>query len=143
MIRNILLISPVDQFESTHTPRVTHYSELYLRKYCEKMTVFNYRRSTFSSKLHLAKFYVPGFHGWDIRRMNKRLLELVSNQHFNIILLFKGEDLFPETIREISDKNRVIIAAWMADDPSHSKISKKVSCITTTTLFGIAGIWSS
>ena len=125
MIKKMLLVSPVDPFEFGGTPRVTHYSELYLRKYCEKLTVFNYRKSTFSSKLHLAKFYVPGFQKWDIRRMNRRLLELVNNQHFNIILLFKGEDLFPETIKEISEKNGVIIAAWMADDPFSFKNIKK------------------
>jgi spore maturation protein CgeB len=113
----MLLISPVDPFESTATPRITHFSELYLRKYCEELTVFNYRKSTFPSRLHLARFYVPGFHAWDISRMNKKLLDLVKGQHFDIILLFKGEDLFPETIRKIKENSNAIIASWMADDP--------------------------
>ena len=117
IIRNILLISPVDQFESTDTPRITHYSELYLRKYCEKVTVFNYRKSTFSSNLHLAKFYVPRFHSWDIRRMNRKLLNLVNTEDFDLILVFKGEDLFPDTLRKIKEESNVVTASWIADDP--------------------------
>lgn len=117
MMRNILLISPVDPFESTETPRVTHYSELYLRKYCEKLTVFNYRKSTFPSKLHLAKFYVPGFLSWDIKRINQKLIDIVSNRDFELILIFKAENIFPETLRKIKEQSRAIIASYMADDP--------------------------
>jgi len=117
MIKSILLILPVDPFETTNTPHVTHYSELYLRKYCDSLMVFNYRKSTFPSKLHLAKFYVPGFHSWDIRRMNKKLLSLVNRENFDLILIFKGENLFPDTLREIKKKSNLITASWMADDP--------------------------
>jgi spore maturation protein CgeB len=117
MIKNILLISPVNPFESTKTPRVTHWSELYLRKFCESLTVFNYRKSTFPTKLHLAKCYVPGFNSWDIKRMNEKLLHLVDRENFDLILVFKGEDLFPETMRQIKESNGAIIASWMGDDP--------------------------
>lgn len=117
MIESILLISPVDPCESTGTPRITHYSELYLRNYCENLIVFNYRKSTFSSKLHLAKFYVPGFLSWDIKRLNQRLIDLVSNQCFDLILIFKAENIFPETIKRIKKKSGAVIASWMADDP--------------------------
>ncbi len=117
MIESILLISPVDSFESTKTPRITHYSELYLRNYCKNLTVFNYRKSTFSSKLHLAKFYVPGFLSWDIKRINQRLIDLVSNKYFDLILIFKAEIIFPEKIKKIKEKSGAVIASWMADDP--------------------------
>jgi spore maturation protein CgeB len=117
MIESILLISPVDPFESTETPRITHYSELYLRNYCKNLVVFNYRKSTFSPKLHLAKFYVPGFLSWDIKRINQRLIDLVSNECFDLILIFKAENIFPETIKIIKEKSGAVIASWMADDP--------------------------
>ena len=117
MIESILLISPVDPFESTGTPRITHYSELYLRNYCKNLDVFNYRKSTFSSKFHLAKFYVPGFRSWDIKRINQKLIDLVSNTKFELILFFKGENIFSETIRKIKEKSGAIMASWMADDP--------------------------
>ncbi|MFX0199429.1 MAG: glycosyltransferase [Candidatus Hodarchaeota archaeon] len=117
MIESILLISPVDPFESTETPRITHYSELYLRNYCKNLDVFKYRKSTFSSKLHLAKFYIPGFLSWDIKRVNQRLNDLVSSKRFDLILIFKAENIFPETIRKIREKSGAVIASWMADDP--------------------------
>jgi spore maturation protein CgeB len=116
-MRNVLLVSPVDPFESTGTPGITHYSELYLRDYCERLRVFNYRKSTFPSKFHLAKFLVPGFASWDRRRMNEKLIHLVEGEHYDLILIFKGEDLFPETIKKMKKSSNGLIASWMADSP--------------------------
>ena len=127
MIGNVLLISPVDPFESTRTPGITHYSELYLRRYCEDLTVFNYRKSTFPSKLHLVKCYVPGFHTWDMRRMNEKLLRLALSKDYDVILSFKGEVLLPETLRKIRENNNAITASWMADDPfSFDNVAKSL-----------------
>ena len=112
MIESILLISSVDPFESTGTSDITYYSELYLRDHCKDLDVLNCRKSTFPSKLHLAKFYVPGFLSWGVERINQRLIDLVSNKCFDLVLIFKAENIFPETIGE---KSGAVIASWMAE----------------------------
>lgn len=116
-MRKVLLVSPFDPFESTGTPGITHYSELCLRDYCDSLTVFNYRKTTFPSKFHLAKLLVPGFTSWDRRRMNENLLRVAKSGRYDLILVFKGEDLFPETIKKMKDSSNALIASWMADSP--------------------------
>jgi spore maturation protein CgeB len=68
------------------------------------------RTSTMSRKL-------PWITKWDIRMMNKRLLELARSVRPDIFLTSPGEKIFPDTIREMQRKLGIRTVLWLERDP--------------------------
>lgn len=113
----VLLVSPCDRFEEAEQPGVTHFSELSLRPFCSQLDLFNYRRSTFSSKLHLLRFHCPPFRDWDRRRVGRRLLEEALRKRYDCVIIFKGEEIPPAALMELKNCGGPPIIGWTADDP--------------------------
>jgi hypothetical protein len=88
-----------------------------LRPFCKKLDLFNYRKSTFSSKLHLLRIYCRPFRAWDLRRLEQNLLKTAINNQYDIIIIFKAETIRPEVIFELRKKTKSLIVGWCADSP--------------------------
>jgi spore maturation protein CgeB len=114
---NLLLISPVKPFELSENKRFTHYSEKYLRLFCNKMSVFNYRSNLLWSKLHLLKMNFPIVKRYEDSLINKKLISICEKNSYDYILTFKAENIFYETFKKIKKNSNTKLITWLGDSP--------------------------
>lgn len=105
-------------------------------RYCERavkslgyeVEVFDFRQSLYlesvvgTSIKSKIKRYVPGFHRVmpvidtvRNKKINKNLFEFAADYKPDILLVLKGENIFPETLIKIRNELNVITANWFLD----------------------------
>jgi len=103
-----------------------------LKNLNHEIEIFNYRQSQYLKapagsflKSRIKSYFgfsprkIPLFNSLinslDNRRMNKALLEIISEWTPDILLVLKGESIFPETLLKIRNHYGVITANWFTD----------------------------
>jgi spore maturation protein CgeB len=103
-----------------------------LKSLNHEIEIFNYRQSQYlktpagsflksriKSHLGFSPRKIPFFNSLinslDKRRINKALLEITSEWKPDILLVLKGESIFPETLLKIRNHYGVITANWFTD----------------------------
>lgn len=121
----ILFVGP--QSRDTAVGRIGVYCTRALKNLGYDFDIFDFRESRFL-RIPGGSFFRKGIKkllpfeprkvtviaGMESERMNKALLEKVSEYRPDILFVLTGETIFPSTLEEIK-KNRVIIANWFHD----------------------------
>jgi len=100
-----------------HFPTITEYIEKALRGVTSQVIFYDDRNFMIPGRIKDNWSYLSG---WDLRRMNKRLLAQVRSFKPDLFLVAGGHRIFPETVTEIKSET-ILAALWTIDAPRNFK----------------------
>ncbi|MEW6100982.1 MAG: glycosyltransferase [Candidatus Omnitrophota bacterium] len=70
---------------------------------------------------YLSLFSKSAHRLWE-EKVNRRLIKSVSEFSPELIFVIKGEELLPQVLQEIKERQRIPLLVWLPDNPFYSKI---------------------
>jgi len=104
-------------FVGYHNPNFmsfTEYVENAIIELGHEIATFDFRSWLIPGRI---RDRVPALHSWDIARINRELLNRVSEFHPDIILITGGSTIFPGTVLRLKEISGAITVNWIADFP--------------------------
>jgi spore maturation protein CgeB len=112
-----------------------------LIKLAHETTIFDFRRE-FELNAKFSSFPILGRFEWSYRReiTNRKLSDTCISLKPDVLLVFKGELITPETLKKIKQKTGAILCNWNPDDP-FNKVNSSRDLIKCIPLYDIYFIW--
>jgi len=104
-------------FSGYHNPNFmsfTEYVERAIVKLGHTLEIFDFRDWLIPGRI---RNRFPFLNSWDMRRINKDLIQRVKRFKPDLLLVSGGWTIFPETISLIRDLSKIITVNWIADFP--------------------------
>jgi len=103
--------------KNPHFLTITEYIEKALHGVASQVIFYDDRNFIIPGRL---RDKWPYLSGWDLRRMNKRLLAQVRSFKPDLFFVAGGHRIFPETVAEIK-REAIMTALWTIDPPKNFK----------------------